>query len=525
MEPHDFGWISLLPPLVAIGLAVWTRHVFLSLFTGILVGGSILNWDPDRGIISVNPLEGFVTVMRDFVVPSVGNTDNAAVLILLVCISGFVALMQLSGAMTAFAFMASRHVTNPLRAHVAVWFSGLVIFFSDTANTLILGPVYTPIFDRLRISREKLAYLIDSTASPVAVLVPTTSWGAYIMGLIIAENANMTSGEAMKTLVSAIPYQFYALGSLALILILAFFKTDFGPMRGAERRVAETGELFRKGATPLRIEVPQDVPEDAANKAWTMGWGLIGLFAGTIVMFLYTGGVWDRPDPTPLKDAISNADGTLSVMLGFIVGSLVIGGRMIARKTKGTKVVDEWIKGGAAIFPVLAILVFAWSLGAICNNDNLGTAGYVTQIAQQSLPVVWIPAVIFLVGAAMSFATGTSWGSYAILMPIAIPLGNDLGISQALVIGSVLSGGLFGDHCSPISDTTILASIGSASDLMDHVRTQLPYALLAALAAAIAYYVAAKTGSAWGLAACIAVLVAFVAFIWMMRRGRASAST
>ena len=342
---------------------------------------------------------------------------------------------------------------------------------------------------------------------------------------LLGIGGDKTEQAAMAALVSAIPFQFYALGSLALILILAFLKTDFGPMRGAERRGAETGELFRKGATPLRIEVPQEVPEDAASKAWTMGWGLIGLFAGTIVMFLYTGGVWKLDDPTPLKDAISQADGTLSVMLGFIVGSLVIGGRMIARKVKGTKVVDEWIKGGAAIFPVLAILVFAWSLGAVCNNDNLGTAGYVTQIAQQSLPIVWIPAVIFLVGAAISFATGTSWGSYAILMPIAIPLAQDLGLSQALVIGSVLSGGLFGDHCSPISDTTILASIGSASDLMDHVRTQLPYALLAALAAAVAYYVAAKTGSAWGLVACFSVLVAFVAFIWLMRRGRTSAST
>ncbi|MCH7751635.1 MAG: hypothetical protein IH898_05715, partial [Planctomycetes bacterium] len=306
---------------------------------------------------------------------------------------------------------------------------------------------------------------------------------AYIMGLIIAENSGMTSGQAMKTLVSAIPYQFYALGSLALILILAFFKTDFGPMRGAEKRVAETGELFRKGATPLRIEVPQEVPEDAASKAWTMGWGLIGLFAGTIVMFLYTGGVWKLDDPTPLKDAISQADGTLSVMLGFIVGSLVIGGRMIARKVKGTKVVDEWIKGGAAIFPVLAILVFAWSLGAVCNNDNLGTAGYVTQIAQQSLPIVWIPAVIFLVGAAISFATGTSWGTMGILCPatvqIAAGLFADLPADQALSlfyasVGAVLSGAIFGDHCSPISDTTVLSSLASECPLEQHGWTQMP---------------------------------------------------
>ena len=352
------------------------------------------------------------------------------------------------------------------------------------------------------------------------MLVPTTSWGAYIFGLILVQyqllgiGGDKTEQAAMAALVSAIPFQFYALGSLALILILAFLKTDFGPMRKAEKRVAETGELFREGARPMRIEVPQEVPENAPAKAMTMVWGLVGLFAATGVMLLFTGGYWDQVPPggevVSVGGALSNAAGALSVTMGFIAGSVVIGARMMAQATKGKVVIDEWIKGGGAVFSVLMILVFAWSLGAVCNYDNLNTGAYVSGIAEQAIDRTFIPAVIFLIGAFISFSTGTSWGSYAILMPIAIPLADSMGIPQAIAIGAVLSGGLFGDHCSPISDTTILSSIGAASDLMDHVRTQLPYALLAALAAAVAYVVAMKTEGALGLVVCLAILIAAV---------------
>lgn len=539
LDSGNFGWYSLLPPLVAIGLAIVTRHVFVSLFSGLFVGCIIA--------AGGNPFYGFYALITEFLVPSVTDETNAGVLILLMCIGGYVALLQVSGGMAAFAHLSRKFVKDHVTAHISVWVTGIIIFFSDTANTLILGPLYTPIFDRLKISREKLSYLIDSTASPVSILVPTTSWGAYIASLIAIEyaaleleNEGLEIGQSgMAGLLSAFPFQFYALAMLLLVFFVGAFKLDFGLMRKADKRVRETGQIIPDGSTPMRIEAPMEVPESPKTKARAMLFSIVVLFAGVLGMFVWTGmkeliaiaaaeteasGVLVEP-VLSLGGALSNGNGVPSVTVGFLIAGAFMGMFMLFNKSsKGKVVVDDWIKGAGSVFSVLMILAFAWALGAVCKY--IGTHTFVSTAVSGAVDPNFIPALIFLVGASISFAIGTSWGTFAILMPIAIPLAHQVGIPYPIVIGAVLSGGLFGDHCSPISDTTILSSIGAACDHMDHVKTQLPYAMLAAFAAASAYIVASITGSAWSLLFCFAVLVAAVLVIrgWQARGAKSGAA-
>ena len=526
LESGNYGWLSLLPPLVAIGLAIWTRHVFVSLFLGLFVGALIA--------AGGNPLYGFVALITEFLIPSVTDPTNAGVLILLMCIGGYVALLQKSGGMAAFAHLSRKYVKDYVSAHVSVWVTGIIIFFSDTANTLILGPLYTPIFDRLKISREKLAYLIDSTASPVSILVPTTSWGAYIASLIVIEYRELgIEGSGMSGLLSAFPFQFYALAMLLLVLFVGVFKLDFGKMRLADKRVRETGQIIPDGSVPMRSEEPMEVPDDAKSKASAMLLSVGVLFAVILSMFVWTGlraiiaEAADRGvDPElSLGLALQQGEGVTSVTVGFLAAGAFMAVYILMKRIRdGKAMVDDWVKGAGSIFSVLMILAFAWSLGAVCKY--IGTDVFVSAAVQDTVPVLFVPALIFLVGAAISFAIGTSWGTFAILMPIAIPLAFKMDIPLPIAIGAVLSGGLFGDHCSPISDTTILSSIGAACDHMDHVKTQLPYALLAAFAAAGAYIFASWTESAWSLLVCFVILVVAVIAVrsWTNRREGTGAS-
>jgi Na+/H+ antiporter NhaC len=488
------GWISLLPPLLAIALAVWTRRVLVSLFAGLWLGASMLHeW---------NPLTGLVALIEDFAVVQASDPFHAAVLLLMVCIGGFVRIIVRSGAAEAFAAVLSRLVTNRAGAHGAVWFSGISIFFSDSANPLILGPVFAPLFDRLRISREKLAYLIDSTASPICILVPITSWAAYVVSLVADEYADMgLDGSPMAVYLHSIPFQFYAWTSLLLVPVLGLLGLDYGPMRKAEHSCENSTESAVSTSPQAAVEAP---PFSRAMS----GMLALGTVSTVIVgALLMTGGFPGQG----LVDALMAGQSVPAVTYGFLAGALVLGGLLVVERAMGPRqLLTHWLAGALSMGPVLLILTLAWSLGAVC--DALGTGLYVAGVVERTVSPLLVPALVFLVGALISFATGSAWGCFAILIPIALPLATQTGVPMHLVLGAVLSGGVFGDHASPISDTTILSSMGAGCSHLEHVRTQIPYAATAGLAALAGFLLAAVWTSAWTLVPVFALLLGLALF-------------
>lgn len=487
------GWLSLLPPLLAIVLSVWTRRVILSLFFGLWLGVSMLHaW---------NPLVGLRALAEDFLFVQLTKPWNASVILLMLCIGGFVQVIVRSGVAEAFAASLSRLVTSRARAHGAVWGSGLVIFFSDSANPLILGPLFAPLFDRLRISREKLAYLIDSTASPICVLVPITSWAAYVLSLLAGEYADLSIDQPpMLAYLHSIPFQFYAIASLLLVPLIGLSGLDFGPMRSAERREADKATPTPGNSQASPSAVPARLPGAGGG---VLALGVVALVIG--MMLLWTGGFPGRG----VLDALTAGRSVLAVTVGFVAGGLVLAACLLIQRVLPLgAIVKNWGAGALGMRGVLAILALAWSLGACC--DELGTGVYVAGAVQRSISPVLVPALVFLAGAVISFATGSAWGCYAILMPIALPLAVQSGLPIHLVLAAVLSGGLFGDHASPISDTTIMSSMGAGCPHVEHVRTQLPYAMLAAVASLAGFVLATVWTSAWILAPVIGIMLAVV---------------
>jgi len=424
------GWTSLLPPLLATVLAVGTRRVVPSLFFALWLGASMLHgW---------NPLTGLRALFEDFAFVQVTDPWNVSVLVLMLCIGGFVRLIVTSGGAAAFAVALSRLVTNRVRAHGAVWFSGIVVFFSDSANPLILGPLFGPLFDRLKLSREKLAYLIDSTASSVCILVPITSWAAYVLSLVAREYADLQVDEApMADYLRSIPFQFYALASLLLVPIIGLLGFEYGPMRAAERACREAASPSESPAARTAAEA-EEMPFSRARSGM-LALGTVALVI--LIVLLATGGF---PGVGVLA-ALTAGKSVTAVTCGFVVGALVLGGLLLAEGALDLRgLVLHWGRGAASMGTVLVILTLAWSLGAVC--DAVGTGTYVAGVVERTVSPSLVPALVFLVGAIISFATGSAWGCYAILMPIALPLAVQAGAPIHVVLAAVLSGGLFGEH-------------------------------------------------------------------------------
>ena len=504
------GWLSLLPPVAAIVLAVWSRHVVLSLFVGLWFGVTMLEeW---------NPFAGLYSLVVDFAWVQVTDPWNVSVLVLMLCIGGFVELVVRSGAAEAFAVSLCRLVTNRVRAHGAVWFSGIVVFFSDSANPLILGPLFRPLFDRLKLSREKLAYLIDSTASPICILIPITSWVAYVLSLLAREYADLPVTEApMQTYLRSIPFQFYALASLILVPVIGLLRLEYGPMRHADARAAAALlPQVNEAATSAR---PAD-PEPQAQTG-TAGSGAIALVTVAVVILvtlLWTGGF---PD-VGILTALAAGKSVPAVTLGFVAGAVVLATLLLKDGLMTpAAVLTNWGRGAAGMREVLLILTLAWSLGACC--DALGTGIYVAGVVERVVSPLLVPALVFLVGAIISFATGSAWGCFAIMMPIALPLAFQTGVPVHLVLAAVLSGGIFGDHASPISDTTILSSMGAGCDHVAHVRTQIPYAATAGVAATVGFLLAGLWPSPWTAVPMLAILFAIaLTFSWLAAKRQAN---
>ena len=509
----DYGILSLVPALLTIAVAFYSKNVLLALVSGIISGSLIL--------ASFNPLHAMQIAIENQVLKEVVNGTQIQVVLVIFIIGGFVKLLEVSGGAGAFARKASSIVTSRSKAQVIVWFSGLGIFFTDSGNSLIIGPLYRSVFDEFKICREKLAYILDTTSSPISILIPFISWGAYIMSLIEKSYAEIgLSEDSFTVLISVIPYQFYAFLALATVPIIIFMRKDYGPMKVAQARYLE--KMAADNAAPIK-EMPRDKPiedkprEDEAEITEDR----VEIFLYPLgVMLLLIGGLitWHAS-----HGGISSVHIRSTMIIGYLSASLTCAEMMRRyRSTSYTQSLGVFIKGAESMVYISIVLVLAWSLGSV--NADVHTADYIASLIGDSLAPMYFPMIVFVLGAIISLSTGSSYGTFAILMTIAVPVGFDLGASMYLTIAAVLSGGLFGDHVSPISDTTVLASVGAECPHLDHVSTQAAYAGVTGLVAFIAYGLAGAYESRMVLP--IAIVMLFLSMYFLMRMfGEPSEST
>lgn len=487
---EHMGLWSLVPPILATVIAILSRNVIISLFLGTFAGILIL--------LGGHPIDGITTMIHDYLFVQLTDSYNAGVLVLLVFIGGFVSLMEKSGGAVAFAQSVSKFINNRLRVQFLAWFGGIAIFFSDLGTPLIIGPIFEPLMDKVRVSREKLAWIIDSTASPVCVLVPFIGWGVYVMGIIEKEYGalNLTESD-FSAFVHAIPFQFYPILAIIMVPLVAITGREFGAMARAEKRTQETGAIYWPDSHPLRKTDEMENLKNTKSKAILVWLPILILLVTLFALLIPAGFPFKKVPGSLFRTALST---------GYLFAAVSLIAMMVMYKVKEFGATfDIYVKGMQKMMSVSVILVLAWSLGAVIKN--LGTANYIVEISQGNIPGWAIPSLVFIVGGLVSFATGSSWGTFAILLPLAIPMAHSLDGSLYACIAAVLSGGLFGDHCSPISDTTILASTGAGCDHIDHVKTQLPYALLNASVSLIAYIVAGLTSSYLSLGLAVVLLV------------------
>lgn len=451
---------SLLPVLTTLAIALAARNVLVGLFAGVFVGVALIG---ETTVLTFLP-----TLVKDHLVPEVADSYNASVLVLLAFIGGFVKLIETSGGGTAFARVATKWVSGPAHAQLGAWFGGILIFFSDLGTPLIVGPVFQPLMDRLRVSRQKLAFILDSTSSPVAILIPFIGWGVFIMSVIAdAFRANGIQTSEWEAFVSAIPFQLYAWLAISMVPALTFLKLDFGPMAEAKpHAIDDVGTVDVPGARPILVWLP-----------------LLALGVTLFATLWHHGFPFEQVAGSDFRAGLSAAYFVAAVTLVSLLTLMGLQPLLLA--------FSRYIEGMTGMMTIAATLVLAWSLGTV--SETLGTGPYIAAIAGEGLPGWLLPAVVFIMAAIISFATGSSWGTIIILMPLAIPAALATSAALPVTIGSVLSGGLFGDHASPVSETTILSSTGAGTTPIEHFKTQLPYALVNGGIACVGFLLAGLT--------------------------------
>ncbi len=519
------GWLSILPPLLAIGLALATRDVLISLFLGIFGGAFILfDW---------NPFVAFGRSIDTFIAPAVADPGQASILVFTILLGGMVGLVTKNGGTHGIVERLKPYATSPRRGQLATWALGVMVFFDDYANTLIVGPTMRPITDKLKISREKLAYIVDSTAAPVVCLFPISTWVGFEIGLISAafQQLNLPY-DAYTFFVQTIPFRFYPIFALVLVATLAITRFDFGPMLKAERRAREQGLLLAEDAAPIadygskEVEPPADIPKRASNAILP----ILTVIGITILGLYITGSAALGDEEASIRTVLQNADSSRALLWGSLSGMLLALILPLAQRLlKIREAMGAMMGGFKAMFMALVVLVLAWALAAICSQ--LHTADYLVGIASDSVAPMWLPALTFVLSAATAFATGSSWGTMGILEPLVIPICHSLSIGTGHAIGSetytlymlasiasVLAGSIWGDHCSPISDTTILSSMATGCDHIAHVRTQLPYALSVGAVAIVIGSIPAGYGVPVWISVLVGILLVIGAVLILGRR-------
>ena len=495
-ENMNYGLLSLLPPLVAVVLAIKSKNVILSLFCGGFIGTLIF--------AGGNPFLAIKSMIGDYFFVQLTDSYNAGVIVLVVFIGGFIKLMEKSGGAQAFSKSVYRYVGSPLKAQLCAWAGGILIFFSDLGTPLLVGPVFRPLFDKLKVSREKLAWILDSTSSPVAILIPFIGWGVYIMGLIQAEFSSLKINVSdYTTFVQAIPFQIYSILAIIMIPLVAFTKKDFSLMKKAEQKAKKQDYSFEADlATPKNEQTPGFSKANA--KPIMVILPIIVVFATLFITLAPLGFPFKKVDGNEFRIALT---------MGYLFGAVTLMALIAIFKVQVFKnSFKVYVEGMKGMTDIAITLILAWSLGSMISA--LGTANFIVEGMKsiQFAPAL-VPAAIFLFGAFVSFSTGSSWGTFAIMMPLAIPMAQAFDIPFAIAVAAVLSGGLFGDHCSPISDTTILSSTGAQCDLVDHVKTQLPYACVNGVIAFIGFIIAGITKSPLTFIIAI-ILLLVVMLIW-----------
>ena len=460
------SWISLLPPVIAIVLAIWTRQVYLSLAAGVWLGWTVVEgWNPLTG--AARAIEESIAVF--------GDPGNTRVILFAMFIGALIATVESSGGVRGFVRWLERRkfVTGPKGAQLLAYVTGMVIFIESNITVLVSGSVARPLVDRYRTSREKLAYIIDTTSAAVCILIPLNAWGAYILGIL----GELQVPDPLGTFVAAIPLNFYALAAVVLCGIVILTGFDIGPMKAAERRTREEGKLLWDDASPMLDPDVLSPPTAGDDPGHPMDMVLpIVVMVGMMPVGLYVTGGGD------FRAGSGSTSVLWAVLSGLVVAWLLILGK---RRSTVDELTEVGLRGAGGLINMAVVLWLSLALAAV--TSDLGAGPYVAQVTAGTLPPVLFLPLVFVVAGFVAFSTGTSWGTFAIMLPIAVPAAMTLGWPIAPFVAAALSGGIFGDHSSPISDTTIISSMAAATDHIDHVRTQLPYAMIGGAVAIIGF--------------------------------------
>ncbi len=517
-------WFSIFPPLIAILMALITKEVFSSLFIGLLVGTTIIY--KYKGVSFITSVfKGLFSVVDTYVLKSLLNPDHQSIIIFSMLIGGMVALVTLNGGMKGIVSILAKYAKNSRSGQLITWLMGLLIFFDDYANTLVVGNTMRPVTDRLKISREKLAYIVDSTSAPIASIAFITTWiGAELS--YISEGINHLGIEksAYQVFLSSLSYSFYPLFTLGFVLILIIKQRDFGAMLKAERKArnTETTSEEKKLNNPPQIVKEIEVKENVNGKWYNAFIPVMIVVLGTITGLVFTGydsETWNNNNlsfSTKLSVIVGNADSFKALIwssLGGVLVAIILSTfqRILTLK----EAIEGLVNGFKTMFNAILVLVLAWGIASL--TEDMHTAEFITDLMRKiNLSPYWIPALAFIFSAIIAFSTGSSWGTMAIIYPLVLPAcwkismeaGFDTNMALPIfynVVSTVLAGSVLGDHCSPISDTTILSSLASSCNHMAHVRTQLPYALVVG---AISLFIGTIPG-AFGVPVWILMIIGF----------------
>ena len=481
---------ALVPPVVAIGLALIKKEVYSSLFIGVLMGGILYSGFSFEGTITHIFEDGMINVLSD--------SYNVGILIFLVILGTMVCLMNRAGGSAAFGQFAADHIKGRVGAELATILLGCLIFIDDYFNCLTVGSVMRPVTDKFKVSRAKLAYLIDATAAPICIIAPISSWAAAVTGFVEGE-------DGFSIFVRAIPYNFYAILTIVMMIGMVLLRTEFGSMKFHEKNALK-GDLYTTPGRPYDTEKQPEV--SVRGTVLDLLIPIISLIICCMVGMLYTGGFFSGED---FVTAFSQSDASLGLTMGSFFGLLItIGLYQVRRVLKFSECMACIPEGFKSMVPAIMILSFAWTLKAM--TDSLGADVYVATVVASSARSLlnFLPAIIFVVGCFLAFATGTSWGTFGILIPIVVAVFENSNPDLMIIsISACMAGAVCGDHCSPISDTTIMASAGAQCEHVNHVTTQLPYAVTAAAVSFVSYIIAGFVQSAWiALPIAIALMVA-----------------
>ncbi len=468
--------LSLLPPIIAIVLALITKEVYSSLIIGIVAGGFIYAGGNFETAVNHVLFDGFVSSLSD--------SYNMGIIIFLVLLGALVAMMNKAGGSAAFGRWAAKHIKSRVGTQLATIALGCLIFIDDYFNCLTVGSVMRPVTDKQKVSRAKLSYLIDATAAPICIIAPISSWAAAVAGF--ARGAGADSG--MSLFLQAIPYNFYALLTIAMMIFIAVTKFDYGPMKLHEMNATEKGDLYTSGE---RID-KEDMEINPKGKVIDLVLPVVVLIICCVFGMIYSGGFFaSGEDKAGFIEAFSNSDASVGLVIGSAIAIVFTIVYLLIRRVISFKdAMSSLPEGFKAMVPAILILTCAWTLKAM--TDSLGAKIFISQLVEGSAGSLqaFLPAIIFLIAVGLSFATGTSWGTFGILIPIVLSVFEAGQPITIVAISACMAGAVCGDHCSPISDTTIMASAGGQCDHLNHVSTQLPYALTVAGVSFVSYIIA-----------------------------------